>query len=62
MGTTCNTHERNKECTQSFDTLKTGHNSEELGLDGRIILKKYPRKSGCEKLNCTELAQKGIQW
>jgi hypothetical protein len=44
MGKACNTHEGNKKCTQTFDTLKKRHNLEDLGFDGRMVLKKILEK------------------
>jgi hypothetical protein len=41
--------------------LKERDQLEELGADGKIVLKCI-LKSECEVMNCTHLAQGGVQW
>jgi hypothetical protein len=39
MGGACNTHGRDKKCTQNLlGKLKGGDHSEDIGVDGKIIL------------------------
>jgi hypothetical protein len=54
MNSACSTHGRDEKCVQNFGqkTWKRSDHLEDLGIDGRILLKWIPKL----KVNCIHMA------